>query len=70
MSAERAAQARSNLNIFAAIVAILEGGTITIESDSASRNIIRICLAEQQKCLRRYEREIAKLSKKETPHVE
>ncbi len=54
-----AARAHSDLNIFASVVTILEGGHIyTPKSFSAVERIIKICRAEQQKRLREYDRAV------------
>lgn len=52
-----AARAHTNLNTFAAIVAILEGGCVYgPESQKAASRIIALCKAEQGRCLARYDR--------------
>jgi hypothetical protein len=61
---ERAARAHSNLNIFAAVAALLEGGVIyplypSGSASSAAQRIVRICNAEGQKQLRIYDAAIA-----------
>lgn len=53
-----AMRAQSELNIFAAIVAILEGGTIS-GSNTASARIIKICQAEQQRQLKLMDKAVA-----------
>lgn len=55
-AAEAASKAHSDLNIFAAIVALLEGGTVSTESDRVAQRIIEICQKHQAACLRRYDR--------------
>lgn len=55
-----AAKAHTDLNVFASIVSILEGGSIYMPgSKEAARKIIRICHAEQQKRLRDYDNAVA-----------
>jgi len=58
--AKNAAEALSDLNTFGIIVSILEGGHIHSPSHAAASRIIKICLDEQQRCLGRYDREMAK----------
>lgn len=53
--ARLAAEALCNLNTFAAVVTILEGGHLYGNSSAASRRIIRICQQEQQRYLRAYD---------------
>ena len=56
-----AAKAHSDLNTFASVVTILEGGHIYMpQSHTAVARIIKICKAEQQKRLRDYDRAVAK----------
>lgn len=50
---EDAAKARCDLNIFYGVIAILEGGTISADSNSGAQRIITICKSESAKCLRR-----------------
>jgi len=50
-----AARAHTDLNIFYAIIGVLEGGTISPNSDAAAQRIIRICKAQSAKCLLRYD---------------
>lgn len=49
---ETALHAHTNLNMFAAIVEMLEGGTIYGGTNSARNRIIAICKKEQQRQLR------------------
>jgi hypothetical protein len=54
---KEAAEAHTNLNVFASIVSILEGGHLYgCHSDGTAQRIIEICKAEQSKCLARYDR--------------
>lgn len=68
MSAERAkrvraaAEAHTDLNIFAAIVVLLESSLTSAHCNGAEVRIIRICQAEQEKCLRRYDAATAWIS--------
>ena len=57
-----AMSARSDLNVFAAIAAILEGGTIS-GSNTAAAKIIKICHVEQQRQLRLMDDAIEKINK-------
>lgn len=54
-----AAKARCDLNIFHGVIAILEGGTISIDSDTDAQRIIDICKKASDKCLRRMDDAIA-----------
>lgn len=52
-----AARAHTNLNVFASVVSILEGGHLYgATSDRAAQRIIELCKAEQAKCLARFDR--------------
>ena len=60
-----AAEAHTNLNIYAAVVTILEGGHLYGAADGGSGlpaqfKIIRICQVEQAKWLRKYDAAIAR----------
>jgi hypothetical protein len=56
-----AAQHHSDLNVFHALVAILEGGTLYSQSaHRAAGRIIRICNEERQKQLRLYDAALRK----------
>jgi hypothetical protein len=57
---KEAAEAHSDLNIFAGIVALLEGGTLSTDSQDIEFRIIAICQRAQQKCLARFDRSVAK----------
>jgi hypothetical protein len=52
---EKAAKALADLNIFAAVMVIMEGSIVSSDSDGAAAKIIRICKAQQQVCLARYD---------------
>ncbi len=59
MSAEQAAKHHTDLNIFAAVMAILEGGCVyTANGLKAAHKIIGICKKEQQRQLSAYVREV------------
>lgn len=52
-----AAEAHTNLNVFASVVSILEGGHLYgAYSDRAAQRIIKICKSEQDKCLARFDK--------------
>ena len=57
---KEAADALSDLNTFAILVTILDGGHIHAPSHAAASRIIRICKAEQDRRLRDYDRLKAK----------
>lgn len=60
---KEAAQAYSDLCIFASLAAILEGGCITsAKSHKTAQRIIDICCKEQQKRLRDYDAAKAKIT--------
>lgn len=62
-AAKMAAKAHTDLNVFAAVVCILEGGNIYLpESKAAAAKIIRLCHAEQRKRLRDYDAAVAAAS--------
>lgn len=55
-----AAKANANLNTWGAVVALLEGGTLSGgETHSAQQRVIKIAKAEMQKHLLQYERAMA-----------
>lgn len=55
-----AAKARSDLNLFASIVVLLESGLNHSPTHAAAERIISIAKREQQKCLQRYDSAMAK----------
>ena len=55
-----AAVAYSDLNTFAIAQAIMESGFLHSSSYKGAERIIKICLAEQQKRLREYDRAVRK----------
>lgn len=60
---KEAAEAHTNLNVFASIVSILEGGHLYgCHSDRTANRIIEICKAEQSRCLARYDAAVAALT--------
>lgn len=57
-AAKNAASAMSDLNVFYAIIAICESGTLSADSCSAESRLVKFCKAETKKCLRRYDRQL------------
>lgn len=55
-----AAEAHSDLNAFAAVVALMEGGLLSSNCTKAALRVIAICKTEQTKALARYDRAVAK----------
>ena len=63
-AAKAAAQAHTDLNTFAAVVSILEGGHIyRANTYSAVQRIIKICQTEQAKALREHDRALAEIER-------
>lgn len=61
--AKRATRAHTNLNAFASLVALIEGGVFYgSETHAATRRITAICLKQQAKYLREYDRAVARIS--------
>lgn len=54
-----AARAHTDLNVFHAIIKLLEGGLISSESYPNADRIITICKKEAAKCLQRYDKALA-----------
>lgn len=53
---DKAASAHTDLNTFALIVTILEGGHVYLnESDKVAKQIIDICVKHTDRCLRIYD---------------
>ena len=61
--AKEAARAHTDLTVFAVIVAILEGGTVSAAAQPDDFKIIRLCQSAQQKCLRRYDQAVDALDR-------
>jgi hypothetical protein len=57
---QEAADAVSDLNIFAAVVKIMEGSLVTAACFPSAQRIIKLAIAEQQRCLKRYDKARAK----------
>lgn len=60
--AKEAGRAHCDLNILYAVIAILEGGTISGACQTTTSSIIRSCKKESAKCLRRYDTAMAKVA--------
>lgn len=65
--AAAAAKSMSDLHVFHAVIAILEGGTVHAPSHEASFRIIRICKAESQKRLRDYDKAMDAMERSQRP---
>lgn len=55
MSAKKAAEALADLNTFAIIASILEGGHLYTTGQTPVQRILKICREEQQKLLTKYD---------------
>lgn len=55
-----AAEAHSDLNIFAAVAALMESSLVSSNCFGAESRIVHICHTEQAKCIARYDKAIAK----------
>lgn len=55
-----AAQAHTDLNIFAAVVALMENSLVSADCHITEQRIVKLCRAEMQRCLARYDQEMAK----------
>jgi hypothetical protein len=66
-----ATEAHTDINMFAAVVAMLEGGTMSAGAQPDDFKIIALCKRAQQRCLHRFEQAHAALTstdrRKETP---
>jgi hypothetical protein len=58
---KEATQAHADLNTFAAIVALLESGLNSADTNTAAQRIIGIAQREQSRCLNRMDAAAAKL---------
>lgn len=56
-----AVEAHSDLNVFAAVVSMLEGGTVSSSAQPDDFKIIAQCERAQQRCLVRYDAALAAL---------
>lgn len=59
-SIKEAADAHSDLNIFAAVEALMESSLVSSACFPTEARIVKICQAEIQKCLSRYDRAVEK----------
>lgn len=55
MHIQAAAMALSDLNMFAAVQALMEHSLVSSACYAAEAAIVAVCRAEQQKCLQRYD---------------
>lgn len=58
--ATEAARAHTDLNIFAAVVSLLEGGHVSSDVQPFDFRIIRLAQQAQQRCLKRYDDAVAR----------
>lgn len=49
-------EAHTDLNIFEACIAILEGGTVSSDAQPYDFKVIELCRKAEQQCLRRFDR--------------
>lgn len=69
--AKQAGVARSDLNIFYGVIALMESSLVSSDCYPAEARIIAICKSESQKCLQRMDRAMAKLASmtgEDSPH--
>lgn len=52
---KEAAVALSDLNIFYAVIALMDGGFVHAPSYAAAARIIKLCQSEAGRCLKRYD---------------
>lgn len=62
-SMQAAMEAKTNLHIFGAVVALLEGGTLSGYTGNAHARIIKICQDEQQRLLKQMDKAVATAQK-------
>lgn len=60
---EKAVKAHSDLNIFYAIIALMESSLVSPDCYGAESMVVRICRRETQKCLVRYDAALDALSR-------
>lgn len=60
---QAAADARSDLNIFYAVIALMESSLVTSRHFPAEARIVRICKTEAQKALRAFDDAVTKATK-------
>lgn len=56
---KEACKAHTDLNIFAAVVALMETSLLSSDSHPDEARIVALCQRAQAKCLARYDREMA-----------
>lgn len=56
-------EAHTDLNMFAAVVAMLEGSIVSVSAQPDEFKVIALCQKAQLKCLRRYDRALKALTK-------
>lgn len=61
--AKEAARAHTDLNIFYAVITLLESGLTSSAAKADERAIIKRCKSAAQKCLNRYDRNFAAITK-------
>jgi len=59
---QAACRAHNNLNIFAAVIALMESGLLYSESYPMADRLVQLCKKEQQKCLKLYDAARARAS--------
>jgi hypothetical protein len=52
---KEAANALSDLNIFYAVIALMDGGLVHSPSHAAAARIVKLCRSEGGRCLKRYD---------------
>lgn len=64
----KAAGHHSTLNIFSGVISLLEGGTVADPgANTTSYKIIRLCKAECQRQLKKYDKAVAAATKDRAP---
>lgn len=58
-----AAKAMSDLHVFAAVQCLMEHSLVSSRRFKSEARIVQVCQKEQQRCLRDYDRALAKASK-------
>lgn len=62
-AAEEAARAHTDLNVFPAVIALMEHSLLSPACQQREFQIIRICKSEQARCLQRYDAALTKLNR-------
>ena len=63
--AKEAARAHTDLNIFHAVINLMDGGFVSAPAGPDAQRIVRLCRDAAERCLRRYDAALAKLPTKE-----